>query len=189
LIPSNANARIYPEFQPTVFKTVSPYASGTNSAIGPFSYPGLLPLPTSIYGDLLHPFSTEYFAVDHRGYLFAAQDGVYSFQSTSPDDIIMVWLGPNAYSGWNNNTGNWILRDPFGAGKNVATATLSQGQYYPIRVLFANGQQSAELHFNVSAPDGTSIVDSDGSINAQFLVQRSCDGSSAPAFPSWGHET
>jgi hypothetical protein len=164
-----------------------PYYNDTNTKVGPYSYTGSASVDTTIYGDA-KTFKTDYFVVNHRGYLFAREGGQYTFQSASPDDITMVWLGPNAYSGYSNATGNWILRNPYGTGNTLATATLTQGQYYPMRVMYANAQQAASLQFSVKSPSGAMIVDSQGTTNSQYLVQFSCDGVAKP-YPLFGKET
>ena len=156
--------------------------------IGPYSYTGTASVDTTIYGNP-NKFKTDYFVVNHRGYLFARQSGVYNFMSKSPDDISMVWIGPNAYSGYSNATGNWILRLPYGQGNTVAKANLTQGQYYPLRVIYANAQQAAGLHFEVYAPDGSAVIDSDGTADANYLVQYTCDNTTAPRYSAWGKET
>jgi hypothetical protein len=186
-VPYNSDST-YSSFDPVKYKTLTPYTSGTNLQVGPFDYKGSGSIPQTIYGNP-NKFQSDYFVVNHRGYLYARESGTYSFQSQNPDDIVMVWVGPNAYSGYNGNKGNWILRNPYGTGNTVATVDLVQGQYYPLRVIFANAQQAAQLHFSVRSPDGTSIIDSDGNVNTQYLVQYSCDGTTAPKYPAFGKET
>lgn len=185
-VPTNNDGSIYANFQPTTFKPVRPFATGTVSAIGPLNNPSTSNTQISVYNS--PSFQSNGWALDHKGYLFASQSGNYTFQAQNPDDIVMVWLGTNAYSGWNNNTGNWILRSCYGNGETTATQSLDQGQYYPLRVLFANAQGAYALKFNVTAPDGTQFISQTGATSL-FLVQNSCDNTTAPAFPAWGQET
>jgi hypothetical protein len=39
-------------------------------------------------------------AVDHRGYLFAPLEGEYTVTAEQNDNIVLIWLGTDAYSGW-----------------------------------------------------------------------------------------
>jgi hypothetical protein len=185
-VPYNSDST-YSNFNPAKYKTLTPYTTGTNIQVGPVNYTGANSVDMTIYGNP-NKFKTDYFAVNHRGYIYARESGTYAFQSDFPDDIVMVWVGPNAYRGYTNDKGNYILRNPYGAGKTIATVDLKQGQYYPVRVIYANAQQAAQLHFEVRSPGGTAIIDSEGNVNTQYLVQFSCDNIAAPKYDPWGQE-
>ncbi len=63
-----------------------------------------------------------------------------------------------------------------------------EGQYYPLRIIFAQAQGAATFGMNVTAPDGTAILDSNTQ-NSPYIVQNSCDGVTAPGYSPYGRET
>ncbi|KAH0038681.1 hypothetical protein KCU78_g1444, partial [Aureobasidium melanogenum] len=110
------------------------------------------------------------------------------YQATaSPDDIALLWLGSNAYSGWTraNADATAVI---FGNPSASATIDLVQGQYLPFRIVFGQAQGAISFYLSVAAPDGTVILNSN-TPNSQFLVRFSCDGTLAPEFPPFGSET
>lgn len=88
-IPFYNNDVVYSSFQPAYFKNVKPYYNGTTAQIGVNSPETETEI--SVYGS--PKFSSDYFALDHRAYLYAPQTGSYTFTSTKPDDIVYIWLG------------------------------------------------------------------------------------------------
>ncbi|CAD0093002.1 unnamed protein product [Aureobasidium mustum] len=140
----------------------------------------------SIYGST-QTFESDYFTLNHVGYIFAQSSGTYTFTLTQPDDIALLWLGSKAYSGWTraNADATAVI---VGRPSASATVDLVQGQYLPFRVVFGQAQGAVSFYLTLTAPDGTVILNSD-TPDSPFLVQFSCDGTSAPAFPAFGSET
>ena len=50
--------------------------------------------PVVIY-DFAGTGRSDYYALDHRGYLYAKQAGAYTFNLAGGDEFIYVWTGPN----------------------------------------------------------------------------------------------
>lgn len=165
---------------PTIFKTRTPQTTGKTTSFG-------LTDTNTIYG--YTPTDPEHVVVDHRGYLFAQQDGVYTFSNPAADDIVLLWLGSLAYSGWTRS--NAVLEQQWSGSQQpkTFTATLTKGKYYPMRIFFANGGGPGYFKFRLTAPDGTVILGDGAVATTPFLVQFSCDGTTAPKFPAWGSET
>lgn len=176
----------FPAMNVDFFKTAPPEngTPGVTNVIG-FSN-GDPSNQISIYGQ--PPMRTDFFAINHRGYLFARQSGEYTFYTPATDEITLFWIGGKAYSGFERDNAD-IDQQYIGSGGIPITfkVTLSVGQYYPIRILYANAQGYSALSFTVVAPDGTTIVSSN-SDPSPYLVQFSCDGT-APPFPPFGQET
>jgi len=143
---------------------------------------------TNIYGN--RPSNTEYVTVNHRGYVFAQQAGEYTFTIPSSDDITLLWVGPTAYSGWSR--ANAKIIQPFvssGATPISYKETFTAGQYIPIRIMWAIGGGPRQFSLELKAPDGTVIIGGKDAKGSLFLVQYSCDRTSAPRYPPFGSET
>lgn len=68
--------------------------------------------------------------------------------------------------------------------------SLTQGDYVPLRVPFAQGGGAGGFGFDIVAPDGSYVMTSNGDLVASpYMVWHSCDNTTAPAFPAWGNET
>ncbi|MCJ1290265.1 hypothetical protein MMC34_001801 [Xylographa carneopallida] len=167
-------------FDPTVFKSRTPQASGKATTVG-------LSDCNTIYGT--RPADPSHVAIDHRGYLFAQQDGNYTFSIPSVDDIILLWLGSLAYAGWTRPNANLVQTYPSRQQPLSWTIKLSAGRYYPLRLMFANGNGPGNFKFRLTAPDGTVIIGDEAVATTPFLVQFSCDNTTAPKFPAWGSES
>ena len=134
----------------------------------------------------------QYFALDHRFYFFAPLTGSYTFTFSGIDDIAILWSQALAQSGWTRSNANLVTTHmPFRDGQGTYTITLTAQQYLPLRVVFANAQGAAGFQFAITDPNGTRIVDSSASRSSSpYLVQYSCDGTSAPRFAgAFGQET
>lgn len=108
------------------------------------------PVTALIYGS--GPMLTQDFAIQHRGYLYARQTGTYTFYNVVVGDAAWLWIGQTAYSGYTR--ANVALFDYAHSGAKSYTQTLTAGTYYPIRLLYANGQLNGNLQFNITAPNG-----------------------------------
>lgn len=172
----------YSSFNVETFKTTTPKLTGVTSVAG-LSHDGS-GTPDSIYGSS-QKYSYSYMALNHRGYIFAKETGVYTFSSLA-DDITLIWIGSSAYSGFTR--ANAFLDVAYSAGTKTMKMTLQQGQYYPFRVVYGNGQQVAKFTINAVAPDGTTFFGSDSG-PSPYIVQYSCDGVTAPKYADFGKET
>lgn len=154
------------------------------STIGGISSAGGIRI--SVYGSS-DTFYSDYFTLDHKGYLFAVVSGTYTFTISNVDDIALLWLGPAAYSGWTRSNANLVVPINTNPGVGSTTITLVEGQYLPIRIMFGQGQGYAKFQLSVTAPDGTAFLNSN-TVNSPYIIQNSCDGVLAPAYPAWGSE-
>lgn len=141
----------------------------------------------SIYGSS-ETFQSDYFTLNHVGYLYAEVSGSYTFTFSNVDDIALLWFGSTAYSGWTRDNADMIATDDENDAGATMTYTLTEEEYLPFRIVFGQAQGPVDFYFTVAAPDGTIILDSDTE-NSPYLVQYSCDGTTAPAFPAFGSET
>ncbi|KAI0163727.1 GLEYA domain-containing protein [Pestalotiopsis sp. NC0098] len=175
---------VYSNFIPEVFKSQIPGVSGITSTIGGINLPGGGVL--SVYGSD-QTFSTDYFALDHKGYLFAVATGTYTFSFTRVDDAAFLWVGPTAQDGWTRANADLevtIRNVDDGPGRGSTTVDLVEGQYLPIRIMFGQGHSAAEFQLSVTAPDGTVFLNSNTE-NSPYIVQYSCDRVTAPEFSAW----
>ena len=107
----------------------------------------------------------------------------------SVDNIAMVWVGPKAYYGYTRNNADIVQTYVSTGGQPVQyKATFTAGQYYPFRVMYANGGGPGNFKLSITGPDGKVIID-DKTTSSPSIVQFSCDGVSAPKFPDFGAET
>lgn len=76
----------------------------------------------------------------------------------------------------------------YGFGSATYNTTFVAGQYYALRIMFAQAQGDAAFAMRVTAPDGTVFLGA-GVASSTYLVQYSCDGVTAPRFPAFGSQT
>lgn len=193
--------------EPEYYWQVTPDYDSTTTEVGGISEPAGSYVP--IYGSA-QDYPASYFVLNHRGYvgialieirnrmndfsltrllqIFAQVTGTYTFTTSNADDIVFLYLGQNAYKGYTrDNADATAVCCSYPGNTASATIALVQGQYMPFRIVF--GQQGGPVIFSLSvtAPDGTVILDSNTQ-NSPFVVQYSCDGTSAPAFAPWAQE-
>ena len=178
----------YAEFDPTYFKSQAPIASGAASSAGGIGGNCSPNSPTfNFYGQ---DESCNTFAINYRGYLYAPTTGVFTFTLTAADDIVFIWGGDVAYSGWDES--NYLLRKTYvdlgGTNGAVATLPVTAGQYVPYRMVFGQGGGPFGFNVQVTAPDGTVVLSASSSSN-QYSVQYSCDGTLGPQHVPFGQET
>lgn len=118
-------------------------------------------------------------AFNHEAYLNAVIEGDYTFELPFVDDIVLIWVGEAAYSGWTRENAAAEL-GIFG-GSTILTINLQAGQHVPIRFLFVNGQAGYFFRVDVRNPNGDIIADGDGSDPA-YIITDTC-GNFAPNFP------
>lgn len=168
---------------PEDLKTETPdYESTTTYVNFDFEYED-----STIYGSSTIWSTYDYWVLDHKGYIYAEISGAYTFQVQNTDDEIYFWIGPNAYSGW--TAANADLYSSLGGPGETVTFELVEGNYYPIRIAYGNtGGGPAIEDLSITAPDGTVILGS-STAGSPYVVQYSCDGTTAPQFSAWGSET
>ncbi|KAF7514591.1 hypothetical protein G7054_g15176 [Neopestalotiopsis clavispora] len=145
----------YSQFDPAVYKTTTPNATGTTSRINVdsiFANTGDT-FPVPVY-DIEVP--VELFVLNHRGYFYAPTAGVYTFYMPQVDDAGFVWHGDKAYSGWDRTNADisFIVSLPVDQQKTSFSVRLAAGQYLPIRIVFAQAQGGVRLQLQVIGPDG-----------------------------------
>ncbi|THZ90387.1 hypothetical protein D6C82_10460 [Aureobasidium pullulans] len=173
------------EMDPSFYWTYTPDYSGTTTKVGGINEPA--GSDVNLYGTSKN-VPASYFVLNHRGYIFAQVDGDYTFITSQVDDITFLYLGDDAIRGYglNNFDAKAVCCDA-PANSASATYTLKTGQYLPFRLVFGQQGGPVVFSFSVTAPDGTVVLDA-GTQDSKFIVQYSCDGTTAPAFPAWGQE-
>ena len=107
-------------------------------------------------------------------------------------DLIHLYIGPQANSGWNTQNTNIFVQDLDSTQANYGVGTVSVslvgGTYNPYRILFAHESDEARFGVVVTRPDFSVIA---GSLDTQdaLFVQYSCDDLTAPSYPPFGSET
>lgn len=175
----------YSSFDPTLLKTDTPLYINTTTYMT-LSANGQ---PIQIYGSP-GTFNSTYFALNHRGYIHALQGGNYTFTSHHSDEIILYWIGPKAYSGWTRPNADLVdaVFSPTSGALISFTKELQQGQYYALRIVYANAQTGCAETVSVIAPDGTVILGA-SSVPNPYIIQYSCSATEAPPYPPFGQET
>lgn len=189
--PQNINDPAFEDFNTDYYKTDkydaygSTYSTSFNTGNDQTYY--------SAYGQPAR--DVQRLGINERGYLYAYQTGTYVFDLQYSDDVVAVWVGDVAYSGYNRQNTNL-----FGTYSSYKTdynrdmqfsIFLAGATYTPFRIITANTGGPGGYTFVLSAPDGTQIAgfSSDASTSQNYLVQFSCDGVSAPQFPAYGQES
>jgi hypothetical protein len=170
---------------PAYYWGYTPDYNGTTTKVGGINEPA--GSYVNLYGTSEN-VPASYFVLNHRGYIFAQVDGEYTFTTSQVDDITYLYLGDDAIRGYglNNYDAEAYCCSP-PANSASATYTLVTGQYLPFRLIFGQQGGPVVFSFSITAPDGTVILDADTQ-DSDFIVQYSCDGTTAPAFPDWGQE-
>lgn len=176
----------YSTFNPTVFKTLQPNFSGLTYTVGGY-FANNDAIPVSVYGSGYN-FTSRIFAISHRGYFFVPVTGNYTISTNAVDDILLAWVGPNAYSGFTRQ--NAVLSNTWNANAATYTFSATAGQYVPIRFLLGQGYGGWGLSMMLLGPNNTNIITS-GQSSTRWLVQYVCgkDKSIAPPYPPFGSET
>lgn len=176
---------LYTNYDPTVIKSDTPDYQATATVCGGLDDTDVGEI--SIYGST-ETFESDYFTLNHVGYIFAEVSGTYTFSFSSVDDIALLWLGDTAYSGWTRDNADMVAVYGATTASTATTYALVQEEYLAFRIVFGQAQGAVDFYFSVAAPDGTIILNSD-TTDSPYLVQYSCDGTTAPAFPAFGSET
>ncbi|KAF5601762.1 hypothetical protein FPCIR_2196 [Fusarium pseudocircinatum] len=180
----NSDPPHFSSFDPSFFHTATPTYEGETTRIG--ITPGT---PSdrvfAIYDD--SPAQLwQYKAVNHQAFLYAPESGDYKVTIPNSDEITLIWFGTKAISGWTRANADLEQDYPGGTSKSF-TIHLTAGTYTPFRLLWANAQGDLNFIAEVQAPDGTVIVNGDGSDN-RYFVRFACD-ESTPSFPPFGQDS
>ncbi|KAI5272129.1 hypothetical protein E4T47_04511 [Aureobasidium subglaciale] len=182
----------YPAYKPEAFKTVVPYAQTTASYIG--EYNGVDQAPV-VYGRSLTYNQAKIVTLNHVFYIFAGHGtGYYSINLPQADDITLVWVGPNALSGYTRANAQMLQNYVRGTPTPVTLSFyLTANTYTAARIHFGNGAEVGNFQVNVYAPDGAQILGSipganSGVMNPDIVVFP-CDSSLGAKFPAFGKET
>jgi hypothetical protein len=169
-------------FSPVVFKSTSPrYTGGTYNILNYQSVSGQI----APYDGYL--FSANNFVMDHRGYVNAPRTGTYTL-TMSASAIGLAWVGPLAFTGWNRL--NADLEVSAATGSRSHSFYLVQGAYIPIRIMYANAQNSGSVSITLTSPNGQVILGPNTQANSA-IIKYGCDLISvvlAPRFFDWGAE-
>ncbi|KAF7901271.1 hypothetical protein EAF00_003492 [Botryotinia globosa] len=92
------SAGTYANFNSVIYKTQTAEITGNTTAVS-YSVTTYTNTAVFVYGST-QKLNDFYLVIDNRGYLFAQMTGTYTFSTTSADDILFLWVGANAYSGW-----------------------------------------------------------------------------------------
>ncbi|KAL8974752.1 MAG: hypothetical protein Q9197_001014 [Variospora fuerteventurae] len=169
----------YSAYSPETFKTAKPEVVGKTTRIG-------INDPTKIYDSTRA--NGEYVTVNHRAYLFTQEAGEYTFALPPGDDISLLWVGPEAYSGYTRANAK-VVRVFGSTPPPDYKQTFRKGEYVPVRIMWANGGGPGEFVAEIKAPDGSTIIGAGTTKESPYLIGFSCDRTTAPKFPSYGAET
>ncbi|KAI4851190.1 hypothetical protein E4T45_05188 [Aureobasidium sp. EXF-8846] len=172
--------------EPSKYASLTPNWESTTNKVGGINVDGST---IQIY-DSGHYEYSQYFILNHRGYVFAQIAGTYTFSLSNPDDVVFLYLGEKAKSGWNRNNADaaasWSPETNYGHYAS-AQYTLKAGEYLPFRIFFGQQGGPVKFAFSITNPDGETILDSN-TAESDFIVQYSCDETTAPRFPPFGKE-
>ncbi|KAG6039300.1 hypothetical protein E4U41_002997 [Claviceps citrina] len=162
----------FAEYDPTSFTSLKPEHDGRTNSL-------LINNPKSLYGQ---PVSTNLASVIHQGFLLAPETGNYTFTFGQADDIALVWLGQNAYTGWTRANAD-IERTyiPPPGDETQTVRHLEKGTYYPVRVAWGDKGGNTAMSVKIMAPNGTELTGQDGG----YFRTEACDGSYGK-FPPYG---
>ena len=175
-VPSDTGYSVY---DPTVFKIAKPESIGKTTTLG-------ITDTQKIYDSTRA--SGEYVTVNHRGYLFTQQAGEYTFSILPGNDIALFWTGSIAYSGFTRANAD-VVRSVDVTPPPAFKQTFRQGEYVPIRLIYANAAGTGTFAAEIKAPDGTVIIGAGTTTKSPYVVQFSCDRVKAPKFAPYGSET
>ncbi|KAH0037596.1 hypothetical protein KCU78_g1652, partial [Aureobasidium melanogenum] len=177
-------------FKPEVMKTSTPFAQATGiSYIG--EYGGIF--GAYVYGNYELPTTLATLALNHVFYVFAGHGtGYYYINLPEVDNVALLWVGPNALSGYTRANAQLIQTSSASAPATLGFF-LTANTYTPIRLWYANGGSQGGFQFTITAPDGATILQTTPYSNAGVMnadiVMFPCISSQGAKFPAFGKET
>ncbi|KOS16983.1 Flocculation protein FLO9 [Escovopsis weberi] len=173
----------YSNFLPESYKGKTPIYTGVINSIGGINIAG--GRNVAIYGST-KPLWSSYFTLNHRGYIYSPQAGVYTFTASGIDDALFLWVGSELVGGaWTNWTrANADALGTFNRSPGFVTweTNLLQGEYYAMRFVFAQAQGAAVFSLTITAPDG-SVFLGPNTPASPYLITRDCDNYWAVPYP------
>lgn len=121
--------------------------------------------------------------MQHRGYFFVPVTGSYTIVTSFADDLLLAWVGPAAFSGYSRS--NAVLSNTWNNYSPTYTFTATEGQYIPIRFIWAQGYGPWGLSMTLTGPNMTNIITSGQS--SRYLLKFGCNNA-APQYPAFGSE-
>lgn len=172
-------------FDPTIYKILSPNFTDTSTSPY-FSCPDESRCTITNATTSLSVRPT-FLVINYRGYFIPSVTGSYTFSTKYADDLVLLWFGSSAYSGWTRS--NVVIDANYGnfPGDNQVhyyTIPLVAGFYYPIRIMYANSDGPGLFELDLTGPSGQPVP-----FTGTNLVGFSCDGILAPACAPFGKET
>jgi len=132
----------------------------------------------------------DYNVVDHRFYLHPFFAGTYTFSVTAADNLLALWVGPNAVSGFsiNNVAFKWESANQPWPSFRYTAGPGDVGSFIPVRVLWANNGGRGALGVSVTDPNGVEILGAATDVNDQIVWRCVNSGGAAPIWPDWETE-
>ncbi|KAK6527452.1 hypothetical protein TWF694_004441 [Orbilia ellipsospora] len=169
----------FTSYNPEYFSTQIPYGTENSNIVG-FIASGSKPQGFT-------PTTANVYAIQYRGYFFAPRTALYTFNVSSVHDILLIWTGDNAYTGFTKQNADAIaLRNGTTTGSFQMIYNITAGTLFPFRLQFADGGGGGGFDFNIKDDIGILYVKDYTASN--YLVAFGCDGI-VPSFPDWGAET
>lgn len=162
---------------------MAPGYNSTTSIIGGFDYGNYNgTYDPTMYGSSMD-FEMAYFVVNHRGYLYAETADTYTAEATTADDMVFVWVGGNAYSGWGRWNKNFQTAFYISPGSGSASFNMTAGSYMPLRIVYVQAQGSARFDSELIGQDRTVTLNSE-TTPSPYIVQYGCSAEDAPRHQS-----
>ncbi|KAB8291843.1 hypothetical protein EYC80_006625 [Monilinia laxa] len=165
----------YPQFDFKSFDAKNSIYNGTSSQIG---FSNIAPGSNVTLYSGAPTRSVEQLAIVHTGFLYARQAGNYTFTITAADDVVMGWIGSNAYNSYSARNADLIAAN-YGISSTIKTVskTLTAGQLLPFKVLWANDANNGDLGFIIQGPNSTLL--SSASRSAKDVITTAPSGTQA----------
>lgn len=189
IYPNNEGAdtdTTYSTFEPRVFTNSTPYYHASSNTIGGFSGTASADSAYVPFYNSAVAFNQSYFVLNHRWYLHAPSTGTYTVSIPAVNDIAFLYAGNNAYSNYSRASSNSTAT---ASAPVTYTLQATEGEYVPMRLIYAQATDAYSLGFTLTAPDGTVLLGPSSAASAA-VVQYGCNGyaGDAPPFPAFGSE-
>ncbi|EPS41747.1 hypothetical protein H072_4343 [Dactylellina haptotyla CBS 200.50] len=174
----------YPSFIPESFKTnPQPYGNSTADSMGLHTGAEV----ANPHG--LTPATADVYTLNYRGYFYAPKTADYTLLVTDADDIALFWAGTTARTGWVRDNSDGITTFSSSPIPGQKTFSLTAGQYFPIRVMYANRGGPGKYTFQIFDATDPSLSYVAYGASSPYLISRSCDDPSTIYSESFGSES
>ncbi|EWC48828.1 hypothetical protein DRE_00133 [Drechslerella stenobrocha 248] len=147
---SNPFTFAYPDYPSMKFES---FATATPVGVSKANYLGS-GNTASIYG-LTSPTGSTY-ALNFRGYFLCPKTQQYDIKVHNADDTVAVWLNEPAICNWDRKTA--ALFSVWLYPLQTAKFSCKQGQFVPIRIVWANQAGPRGWNFNLYGADGVTYI-------------------------------